>query len=79
MDNVLPVCEPVRLFTLDLRFGSRESRHLKFLAVGGIFIGGGIAPHLIEFFKERKFIQSFSDKGRFSSLSQKIPIKIVAE
>ncbi len=50
---------------------------LKFLAVGGIFLGGGIAPHLITFFQEGKFLQAFSDKGRFSSLLLKIPIKIV--
>ncbi|MGC1878228.1 MAG: glucokinase [Rhabdochlamydiaceae bacterium] len=50
---------------------------LKFLSVGGVFLGGGIAPHLLNFFKEGKFIQSFSDKGRFSSLLMKIPIKVV--
>ena len=41
---------------------------LKFLAVGGVFIGGGIAPHLIGFFKEGGFIRAFGDKGRFSYL-----------
>jgi glucokinase len=50
---------------------------LKFLAVGGIFIGGGIAPHLLDFFKSGKFVQSFIDKGRFSSLLMKIPVKVV--
>ena len=50
---------------------------LKFLAVGGVFIGGGIAPHLLDFFKDGKFIQSFIDKGRFSSLLMKIPVKVV--
>jgi glucokinase len=50
---------------------------LKLLAVGGLFIGGGIAPHLIEFFKGGKFIDTFSDKGRFSSLLMKIPIRVV--
>jgi glucokinase len=50
---------------------------LKFLAVGGVFIGGGIAPHIIEFLKEGRFIQAFSYKGRFSSLLMKIPIKVV--
>lgn len=65
-----------RLFTSI--YGSEAGNlALKFLAVGGVFIGGGIAPHLIEFFKEGKFIQSFSDKGRFSPMLMKIPIKIV--
>jgi glucokinase len=50
---------------------------LKFLATGGVFLGGGIAPHLIAFFKEGKFMEAFVDKGRFSSLLMNIPIKIV--
>lgn len=50
---------------------------LKFLATGGIFIGGGIAPHLIDFFKQGKFIESFSQKGRFSPLLMKVPIRII--
>jgi glucokinase len=65
-----------RLFTSI--YGSEAGNlALKFLAVGGVFIGGGIAPQLIEFFKEGKFIQSFSSKGRFSALLMKIPIKVV--
>jgi glucokinase len=50
---------------------------LKFLAVGSVFLGGGIAPNLVQFFKEGKFLEAFCDKGRFSSLLMKIPIKIV--
>jgi glucokinase len=72
-----PAClRACRLFTSI--YGSEAGNlALKFLAVGGVFIGGGIAPHLIEFFKEGKFIQSFSDKGRFSAMLMKIPIKII--
>lgn len=50
---------------------------LKFLAVGGMFIGGGIAPHLLSYFQEQRFIESFIAKGRFSPLLMKIPVKIV--
>ena len=50
---------------------------LKFLAVGGVFLGGGIAPHLLSFFQDERFIEAFISKGRLSSLLSKIPIKIV--
>ncbi len=50
---------------------------LKFLALGGMFIGGGIAPHLLPFFKEEGFLQSFVDKGRLSAVLWKIPVKVV--
>jgi glucokinase len=77
MNGQCPACvRACRLFTSI--YGSEAGNlALKFLAIGGIFIGGGIVPHMIEFFKEGKFIQSFGDKGRFSSLLMKIPIKIV--
>ena len=50
---------------------------LKFLSVGGLFIGGGIAPHIVPFFTNRHFLSAFRDKGRFSELLDKIPISIV--
>jgi glucokinase len=50
---------------------------LKFLALGGIFLGGGIAPKLVDRMKEGKFLEAFLDKGRFRKLLETIPIRIV--
>jgi glucokinase len=50
---------------------------LKFLALGGVYIGGGIAPHLQEKFKTTTFLSSFADKGRFKDLLQTIPIWLI--
>ncbi|MBS0604793.1 MAG: glucokinase [Verrucomicrobia bacterium] len=50
---------------------------LKFFAIGGVFIGGGIAPHLLPFIKEGNFIKTFIDKGRLSSVLLQIPVKLV--
>ncbi len=50
---------------------------LKFLAIGGVFIGGGIAPHMVPFIKEGFFMKAFIDKGRLASVLSKIPIKVV--
>ncbi len=50
---------------------------LKFFAVGGVFIGGGIVPHLLPFFKEGKFMQAFCAKGRLSPVLSKIPVKVI--
>lgn len=49
---------------------------LKFLALGGFYIGGGIAPHLIERMKGA-FVSAFVDKGRFKKLLESIPIWVV--
>jgi len=50
---------------------------LKFLSLGGVYIGGGIAPHLVEKMKHGAFVSSFTDKGRFKDLLSSIPIWIV--
>lgn len=50
---------------------------LKFLAVGGVYIGGGISPHLLSFIQEEGFRNAFIEKGRLSSVLSKIPIKVV--
>lgn len=50
---------------------------LKVLGLGGIYIGGGIAPHFIDVLKNGSFLSSFSNKGRFKPLLESIPITII--
>lgn len=51
---------------------------LKFFAIGGIYIGGGVAPSLAPLFnEEQQFMRAFVDKGRLSSLLIKIPVRVV--
>lgn len=50
---------------------------LKFLAVGGVYLGGGIAAHLRSLFPKSDFVTSFVSKGRFEPLLAEIPIKII--
>lgn len=50
---------------------------LKMLAVGGVFIGGGIAPKIVPMLEKGAFMKAFTAKGRFSPLLAKMPVKIV--
>jgi glucokinase len=50
---------------------------LKFLSFGGIYLGGGIAPHLVERMKNGIFYDSFVNKGRFKPLLESIPIWVI--
>ncbi|HEV3269206.1 MAG TPA: glucokinase [Candidatus Rhabdochlamydia sp.] len=52
---------------------------LKYLARGGVYLGGGLAPRLLPFFKHGGFMSAFIAKGRFSSLMQDIPIHLILE
>lgn len=48
-------------------------------ATGGLYVGGGIAPKLIEKLKDGTFMGAFKDKGRMSSLVGNIPVRVVLD
>jgi glucokinase len=50
---------------------------LKAVAIGGVYVGGGIAPKIIWKLKEGKFMDAFKNKGRFSKLMDEIPVKVI--
>lgn len=50
---------------------------LKFLATGGLYLGGGIAPLLASELPRSRFVEAFDDKGRMRPLLEKVGIRIV--
>lgn len=50
---------------------------LKMMATGGVYIGGGIAPKIIQKLKEPAFIESFVSKGRMRDLLRSIPVRVI--
>ena len=52
---------------------------LKVLALGGIYVGGGIAPKMIKTLNSGGFMQAFLDKGRLSPVLQSIPVRIILD
>ena len=52
---------------------------LKLLSVGGLYVGGGIAPRIIEKLKDGTFIKAFTDKGRLSQLLVNMPVRVILE
>jgi glucokinase len=50
---------------------------LKAMAVGGIYVGGGIAPKIIEQLKKGGFMGALIDKGRFKEFLSNIPVYVI--
>jgi glucokinase len=46
-------------------------------AVAGIYVGGGIAPKIVEKLKDGTFMKAFTAKGRLTSLLEAIPVRVV--
>jgi glucokinase len=72
-----PACE--KALEIFIRFYGAEAGNLalRFFALGGIFLGGGIAPKNLELFKTPVFMEAFTSKGRMKNLLSTIPVKII--
>jgi glucokinase len=52
---------------------------LKLMSVGGLYVGGGIAPRILEKLKDGTFLKAFTDKGRLSQLLVNMPVRVILE
>ena len=52
---------------------------LKVLSVGGMYLGGGIAPKILKKMRSGTFMKAFADKGRLSDLLIQMPVRIILE
>ena len=50
---------------------------LKLMATGGVYVGGGIAPKIIEKLKDGNFMKAFCAAGRMSELMEAIPVQVI--
>lgn len=52
---------------------------LNYLATGGVYLAGGIAPKIIEQLKSPHFLAAFHNKGAMSDLMQSFPVKVIMQ
>lgn len=50
---------------------------LKVMAVGGVYLGGGIPPRIIPALQNGPFMDAFRSKGRMSGLMERIPVHVI--
>jgi len=71
-----PVCvEALSLFA-SIYGAEAGNLALKCFAVGGVFVGGGIAPKLISKLHDGSFMAGFTQKGRYADLMRSIPVHV---
>jgi len=46
---------------------------------GGVFLGGGIAPKILNKLKDGTFLAAFFEKGRMETLMRSMPVKVILE
>jgi glucokinase len=59
-------------------YGARAANvALAFMATGGVYLGGGIAPRIAGPLMNGTFMRAFTAKGRLSGLLETIPVRVV--
>ena len=48
-------------------------------ATAGVFLGGGIAPRIIEKLKGSVFMEAFTAKGRLKPFLEAIPVRVILD
>ena len=77
LEKKAPICEQTMSTFVSIYGAEAGNCALKFMSLGGIFIGGSIAAKNIPLMKGPEFLEAFFDKGRMRPLLESIPVKIV--
>lgn len=67
--------ETLRLFT-EIYGAEAGNLALKSMSLGGVYIGGGIAPKILPIIENGSFFESFIKKGRFENMLKNMPLKL---
>ena len=52
---------------------------LQYLATGGVYLGGGIAPAILPALRRREFPSAFLDKGRMGAVLSGVPVFVILD
>ncbi|WP_420642061.1 glucokinase [Candidatus Leptofilum sp.] len=66
----------VQLF-VDILAAEASNMALSVLATGGVYLGGGIPPRLLNLLQTERFMAEFGDKGRFTGLLLGMPVHVI--
>jgi len=68
-----------RALDLFVRLYAAEAGNLalKMMATAGVYIGGGIAPRIIDRLKTPEFMRTFASKGRMRELLEGVPVRVI--
>jgi len=75
-------CERSRLVFetfVDIYGAEAGNLALKALALGGVYVGGGIAPRILAFLRDGRFVRGFQDKGRLTPVLEHIPLAVILD
>ncbi|HEX2340739.1 MAG TPA: glucokinase, partial [Vicinamibacterales bacterium] len=76
-ENPSPLCRATIEILVAILASEAGNLFLKVFATGGIYLAGGIARRLLGPLQEPRFMQTFSRKGRFTHLMERVPVHVI--
>ncbi|GFO53989.1 glucokinase [Geomonas sp. Red276] len=77
LDDSCPLCAKALDIFVEVYGAEAGNAALRFLATGGVYLGGGIPPRILPRLKTPGFMVAFGSKGRLSALVQSIPVHVI--
>jgi glucokinase len=77
LEGTCVLCEQSFELFVSLYGAEAGNLALHLLAVGGVYIAGGIAPKILDGLKRPSFHEAFAGKGRMRELLEAIPVHVV--
>jgi glucokinase len=74
-----PVCVATVDLWLTLYGAEAGNLALRTLALGGLYVAGGIAPKIWPLLQQGRFLQAFQEKGELIELLQRVPVHVVRD
>jgi len=72
-----PICVATLNLFLDILADEASNMALKVLSTGGVYLGGGIPPRILPQLQQPRFMEVFTNKGRFSDMMWKMPVHVI--
>jgi glucokinase len=79
LEKADPVCAEALALFVSAYGAAAGNLALTAMAVGGVFVGGGIAPRILPALLAGPFLQAFADKGRLGPLLRAMPVRVVLD
>lgn len=72
-----PVCRKSLEIFASILGAEAGNMALKVMAFGGVYLGGGISPRIIDILDSEIFLNKFMNKGRMASLLADVPVHVI--
>ncbi|MCB0123419.1 MAG: glucokinase [Caldilineaceae bacterium] len=72
-----PLCRATLDLFVDILGSEAGNMALKVLATGGVYLGGGIPPRIVNALRQPRFLEAFLNKGRLSAVLREMPIQVM--